>query len=166
VEIERRFLCRAPDPGLLAGADRRHEIVQGYLTRHDPAVRIRRRDARHFLTIKSGAGLVRQEVEVPVEDAGAAATLLAMAGDHVVEKTRHVLGRWELDVYHGALDGLVVAEAELVAPDEPLPPAPAGLVLLREVTHERGFTAQALAFLGPDEARAFVQQALRTVQAG
>ena len=71
---------------------------------------------------KSG-GLVasRQEYEypIPVDEAG---ELLALADGPLIDKTRHLVehGRktWEVDEFHGANTGLVVAEIELTREDE------------------------------------------------
>ena len=36
----------------------------------------------------------------------------------VIDKTRFIVGRWEVDEFHGHLDGLVVAEIELTDENE------------------------------------------------
>lgn len=158
IEIERRFLCRVVDAAALERAGRRTAIRQGYLTLGDPAVRIRWKDGAYLLTIKSGAGRVRREVEVRVgaEEGGA---LMEMAGAHRLEKVRYAVGRWEIDVFGGKLDGLVLAEAELHREDERLPDPPACIELLREVTDDGAFTNQRLAQLGAAEAARFVRAA-------
>lgn len=158
IEIERRFLCRVADEGVLRRARRASLIRQGYLTGGEPAVRIRERDGRHTLTVKAGRGRVRREVELPVEPE-AGAELLAMAGERRLEKTRYELDRWEVDVFQGKLRGLVLAEIELEREDERLPEPPEGVVLLREVTEEGRFTNQNLAMLGAGEAARLVRKA-------
>lgn len=157
IEIERRFLARVAGPAALRDAQA-SEIRQGYLSLDEPAVRIRRRGPGWVLTVKAGRGLVRREVEVEVS-AEAGEALMEIAGAHVLEKTRHVLGRWEVDVFTGKLEGLVVAEAELRDADEPLPPAPAGIRLLREITDDGAWTNQRLAALDEVAARALVEAA-------
>ncbi len=56
------------------------------------------------------------EYESPVADAEA---MLRLCGEMVVEKTRHIvpwLGHnWEVDVYRGVLEGVVIAEIELAS---------------------------------------------------
>nr|PZN91034.1 MAG: adenylate cyclase [bacterium] len=158
IEIERRFLCRVADTAALEREGRRMAIQQGYLTLGAPTVRIRQKDGAYLLTIKSGSGRVRQEVEVPVGSAEGE-TLMAMAGEHRLEKVRYAVGRWEIDIYGDKLAGLVLAEVELEHEDEPLPPPPAWLELAREVTDDPAFTNQRLARLGPDEAARFVREA-------
>ncbi|HUH13312.1 MAG TPA: hypothetical protein VMK65_09390 [Longimicrobiales bacterium] len=162
VEVERRFLCRAEGP-LLEAADARISMLQGYLSGGRVSVRVRREGDAWRLTCKRGSGRVREEVEVPLPaDAGEA--LLRMAGDVRVEKTRYRVGRWEVDVYGGALEGIVVAECELFSADEPLPPAPEGLHLLREVTDH--LTAHALARVSPARAHLKVRRLLEDAGGG
>ena len=123
LEIERKFKVlpswRPKDAG--------STIAQGYLTR-DPkrTVRVRLLDAHGFLTIKGethGCTRAEYEYEIPAEDARA---LLALSDRPPVEKTRYpedIFGMcWEIDVFHGANEGLIVAEVEL-------PDAAAHLVL-------------------------------------
>lgn len=155
IEIERRFLCRVLEPDALQTAARRSEIRQGYLSRGEPAVRIRARDGQYLLTIKAGRGRVRREVEVPVDEEAARA-LFDIAGDRQLEKVRYVIDRWEIDVFRGPLEGLVIAEVELDTPDEPLPRTPPGITLIREVTDDPAFTNQHLASLTPESARRLV----------
>ena len=157
MEIERRFLCRQVSPGAFEHAERRSIIRQGYLTVSDPAVRIRQQDDAFLLAVKSGEGLVRREVEFPVEPA-VAHELMAIAGDRQVEKVRWRLGRWEIDVFRGKLEGLLIAEVELQSEDEPLPEPPPGITLVREITGERRFTNQCLAQLSTAEAARLVRE--------
>ncbi len=116
IEIERKFRVLTYDPSRLTGGD---HIRQGYLC-HAPAVRVRIRADSATLTIK-GPGLASRaefEYAIPVADAE---ELLALCAD-VLVKTRYVVGPLEIDVFEGALEGLVIAEAEGVRPDEPLDP--------------------------------------------
>lgn len=126
LEIERRFLVSGD--GWRHGAEP-GAVVQGYLST-DPrrVVRVRLADGGAFLTVKGPAdGPVRAEFEytVPPEDAR---ELLALCGGDVVEKLRWRLrhgGRdWVVDEFGGANRGLVLAEIELEAADQPfaLPP--------------------------------------------
>ncbi len=121
-EIERKFLVRSP---AWRGKSRREiEIVQGYLsTDADRTIRVRICDDRAVLTIKGRPqGLVRREFEyeIPVEDAR---QLLAdFCEGQLIEKRRYEVPvdthLWEVDVFSGANQGLVVAEVELSRPDE------------------------------------------------
>lgn len=156
-EIERQFLCRPVTSEALGGAREVVRIRQGYLTTDDPAVRVRLRNDDWILGVKAGHGLVREEVEVAV-DGEAGRTLMGIAGDRRLEKTRYLLGPWELDVFDGKLEGLVVLEIELEREDAPTPPLPPGIDVIREVTGRPGYRNQALAGLSPTEARRFVDE--------
>lgn len=114
VEIERKFTVRPDFCPQGVGT----EMAQGYLSR-DPqrTVRVRLAGGRGYLTVKGETrGMVRAEYEyeIPPSDARA---MLALCDPPLVEKTRYVVDaagrRWEVDVFHGANDGLVVAEVEL-----------------------------------------------------
>lgn len=122
LEIERKFLVKDK---IVFGeiADKKSEIAQGYLSVNpDATVRVRRIDDSAVLTVKSrNRGACRREWEyaIPVEDA---IEMLSLPGIKVLSKTRYYLERgghvWEIDVFHGALEGLVLAEVELDSPDE------------------------------------------------
>lgn len=114
-EIERKFLVR--DPSVVEGLQGTR-IAQGYLA-HAPeaTVRVRIRDDQAFLTVKGLThGVRRSEFEypVPVEDAR---EMLELCPAGRIEKTRYELPIgahvWEIDVFHGDNDGLVLAEVEL-----------------------------------------------------
>ena len=126
IEIERKFLVK--NNQWRAGAIGT-ELRQGYLAR-DPerAVRVRISSDRAWINIKGptqGTSRPEFEYEIPLADAG---ELLALSIDPPIEKTRYVIEheghRWELDEFHGANAGLLVAEVELITEDAtfPLPP--------------------------------------------
>ena len=128
VEIERKFLMdRVPD-----GLDDHPsaEIEQGYLAITDEVeVRVRRYGEQSFLTVKSGGGEVRVEEEIEI-DARRFAALWPLTDNRRIEKRRYRIpagGRTiELDVYHGRLSGLLVAEIEFDSPEAAaafIPPA-------------------------------------------
>jgi adenylate cyclase len=122
VEIERKFLVR--DRSVLDGSTG-VRYRQGYLTRvPERTVRVRLAGDRGFLTIKgrsSGASRAEFEYEIPVADAEA---LLALCEPPLIDKTRHRLAAgsltWEIDVFHGENDGLIVAEVELESSEQAL----------------------------------------------
>ena len=98
-------------------------IVQGYLARGNVTVRARVRGERAYLTIKGRSqGLARSEFEYEIPVPDAEAMLGELADGPVVEKTRHLIDvgghTWELDVFAGANEGLVMAEIELADPEE------------------------------------------------
>lgn len=119
VEIERKFKVKEHFRPTGVGI----EMAQGYLSR-DPrrTVRIRIAGIQGFLTIKGetcGATRSEYEYEIPAEEAR---ELLALCDTPLVEKTRYVEmfcgKRWEVDIFHGANEGLRVAEIELTAEAE------------------------------------------------
>lgn len=124
-EIERKFLVL--DTSWQQQSTERHYLRQGYLTRTEngckSSVRVRISDTEAWLNIKSSTlGIRRLEYEygIPLEDAREILDKLAQG--QVLEKTRYLIPyqghSWELDVFHGANEGLVVAEIELVHEDE------------------------------------------------
>lgn len=121
LEIERKFLLKnASWRGLVTQSSR---ISQAYLCGNQRAsIRVRVAGDDATLNIKSATlGISRLEYgyAIPVQDAR---ELLERLGGDVVEKTRHLVpvGRhvFEIDEFHGANQGLVVAEVELAEPDE------------------------------------------------
>jgi adenylate cyclase len=120
VEVERKWLVPEMPPEALGGPPP-DTIQQGYLTiGNDGAeTRVRRRGAQCSLTVKSGTGMVRAETEITITSEQFERLWPATAGARV-EKERHTLdvdGRViELDVYGGALRGLMVAEVEFDDP--------------------------------------------------
>lgn len=115
IEIERKFLVRSE--GFRGGA-RAVSIRQGYLARTEEiVVRVRLADELATLTIKGKpTGITTPEFEyaIPREHA---ISLLALCGEATIEKTRysvrHLDHVWEVDVFAGANDGLMLAEIEL-----------------------------------------------------
>ena len=110
-EIERKWRVRKPPIPLPAGK----AIRQGYLAVGGQEVRIRQKGDAYRLTVKQGRGLIRQEHEIALTEAQFESLWPATDGRRV-EKTRckmaHEGRTVELDVYGGALEGLMVAEVE------------------------------------------------------
>ncbi len=114
VEIERKFLVdRLPD-----GLDDHPsaEIEQGYLAiTNEVEVRVRRYGEQAFLTVKSGGDEVRIEEEIEI-DARRFVALWPLTDNRRIQKRRYRIPDGdltiELDVYHGRLSGLRVAEVE------------------------------------------------------
>ena len=120
-EIERKYLVnldawKAQDEGI--------HFKQGYLNaQKERVVRVRIEGNRAKLTIKGvTTGVTRSEFEydIPVDDA--AILLDNLCEQPLIDKHRHkeVHGgkTWEIDVFHGLNQGLVVAEIELNSEDE------------------------------------------------
>jgi adenylate cyclase len=122
IEIERKFLVSHDGWRNLAARVRR--IRQGYLASGEKAgVRVRCVDGKEgSLTVKTAvAGAVRGEFEFPIPFEEAEA-LLGLCEGVVIEKLRHDVPfggvNWEIDVFKGANEGLVVAEVELESEDQ------------------------------------------------
>jgi len=117
IEIERKFLVLGDSWKSEVVGEKK--LVQGYLANQARAsVRVRIGGGKAHLNIKSLTLGVRRsefEYEIPVADAEAMLANLVMGP--CLEKTRYEVehgGRtWEIDVFHGANEGLVVAELEL-----------------------------------------------------
>ena len=151
MEVERKYLLSARPDGLDAHESGRLE--QGYLAL-DPAgaeVRVRRKGAKHTLTVKTGAGLARGEEEVTL-DAADFARLWPLTEGRRVLKTRYLVPldgglTAEVDVYEGEHAGLLTAEVEFpseAASDGFTPPDWLG----REVTGDKRYANQTLALRG------------------
>ena len=115
-EIEHKYLVN--DDSYKKMAVKKVEIRQGYLSRlPERTVRVRTRDKQGFLTVKGknhGDTRLEFEYEIPYEDA---CEMLALCEPGMIEKTRWLVKFdglvWEVDEYHGAREGLTVAEVEI-----------------------------------------------------
>lgn len=118
-EIERKFLLK---PGRWQPAGPGRRMAQGYLSRDpDRTVRVRVVGEDAYMTVKSRrSGISRTEIEfsIPLEHAR---DLLPLCHQPLIDKTRYEVLHdgmlWEVDVFHGANEGLIVAEIELPTED-------------------------------------------------
>ncbi|WP_085885852.1 CYTH domain-containing protein [Oceanibacterium hippocampi] len=116
IEIERKFLVAGD--GWRSLADSGTVISQGYLAEQGTlSIRIRRYGERGILTIKKGQDARRRmEFEYDVPLAEAEQMLQELCPSPPLSKTRYRVphdGRtWEVDVFHGVNEGLVMAEIE------------------------------------------------------
>ncbi len=112
-EIERKFLVRS-DIDTSFASDCKH-IIQSYISvTPEATVRVRISDNDAYITIKGkNTGATRNEWEyaIPVEEA--MQMIEECAQTPVIDKTRYILGRWEIDIFHRSLSGLRLAEIEL-----------------------------------------------------
>ena len=129
-EIERKFLVTSD--AFLSQATRHYEIEQGYLCKEpSKTIRVRIRDARAFLTIKSGKmreGIAKFEWEREIELADAR-ELMNLCLPGAISKTRYIIPAapfegeercWEVDIFHsGTMSGKALAEIELGDENEP-----------------------------------------------
>ena len=119
-EIERKFLVKE-GPWREAAAD---TYRQGYLsTVKERTVRVRTINDKGYLTVKGisvGASRLEFEYEIPVADAGE--LLDNLCEKPLIEKQRYKLDHggltWEIDVFFGDNEGLIVAEVELQSEDQ------------------------------------------------
>jgi adenylate cyclase len=120
-EIERKSLVDVqklpplPSPAI---------IKQGYIPAQNATVRVRLSNDQAFLTLKGRAtGLTRSEFEYPVPVADAEAMLQELCVQPYIDKKRYLIEyeghTWELDIFEGANEGLVIAEIELESEHEP-----------------------------------------------
>ena len=120
-EIERKFLIDISGIESIGSGSR---IKQGYISTTDnTAVRIRVTGADAYLTLKGenqGATRPEFEYEIPIEDANE--IIKELCSGPVIDKTRYLVEygshTWEIDVFHGDNDGLIVAEVELESETE------------------------------------------------
>jgi len=140
-EIERKFLVL--NDRWRARASEGTFYRQGYLCMEKRrAVRVRLFGNQGFISVKSQEekGIIRREFEyeIPLDDAEE--MIEALCDRPPVDKIRNVVeqagARWEVDVFEGENQGLVVAEIELESEDQPFQlPDWAG----REVTHDERY---------------------------
>ena len=142
LEIERKFLVVGEFKNLATSST---HIAQGYIASgNGRTVRVRIRGDKGYLTIKGPsdqAGLARFEWAKEITLAEAKA-LMTICEPGIIEKTRWLVpsedGKhtWEVDVFEGENEGLIMAEIELESEDDVVEkPAFIG----KEVTGDRRF---------------------------
>lgn len=120
-EIERKFLI---DISGIESMDSGTQIKQGYISTTDnTAVRVRVSGEVAYLTLKGenkGATRSEFEYEIPIKDANE--IIEELCTGPIIDKTRYLVVHgahtWEVDVFHGDNDGLIVAEVELESESE------------------------------------------------
>jgi CYTH domain-containing protein len=144
-EIERKFLVIGE--AWRDQAVRSERLVDGLLaTSEGRKVRVRLTDTRATLAIKTAKrGRSRLEFEYDIPRADAEQLIATECGRKVLSKTRHHVPfkgfTWEVDVYDGLLEGVVLAEVEMESADQD-PPLPAWVG--REVTDDPAFRKRSL----------------------
>lgn len=113
MEIERKYLVSRLPAGLSHFPCR--QIEQGYLCT-EPVVRIRRQDDDYWLTYKSKGLMVREEYNLPLTRESYE-HLRTKTDGLILSKTRYMIplenGLFaELDLFHGAYEGLRLVEVE------------------------------------------------------
>ena len=117
MEIERKFLVKQLPENLESYSHSR--LTQSYISR-SPVIRLRKiekeNQASYVLTIKSGGLAVRQEFELPLQEADYARLFQKVEG-RVLQKVRYLIPledgyTAELDRFEGELEGLLLVEVE------------------------------------------------------
>ena len=122
IEIERKYLVI--NDKWKDSVESESAMKQGYLATVDNAsIRVRVANGKAFLNIKSATlGIKRSEYEyqIPLQDGEE--MLANLTSGAVIDKVRYKVRcgdhLWDLDLFHGDNEGLVVAEVELDAEDE------------------------------------------------
>lgn len=139
-EIERKFLIKESEWEKLDKPGGK-QLRQGYiLTDPNKTIRVRIAGKTAWLTIKGisvGASRLEFEYEIPLQEGN---ELLDNFSEAELEKVRYEITYkqklWEIDVFAGDNEGLIVAEIELLSEDEKfeLPDWVA-----EEVTHDKKY---------------------------
>lgn len=138
IEIERKYTVK--DTDFLSENYKSEKIVQGYLsTDPDRVVRVRVKGDKGFITIKgksssSGISRLEWEKEISVTEV---MDLIPLCLPGVINKTRYIVPyknqKFEVDIFYGENEGLVIAELELKTEDQPIE-LPSWIAT--EVTHD------------------------------
>lgn len=123
IEIERKFLVQNTD--FITLATSKNRIVQGYLSSNpERTVRVRIKGDKGFLTIKgqgnhSGTTRLEWETEIKLHEAE---QLLSLCEKGIIDKIRYEIpvGNhvFEVDIFSGENQGLIMAEIELMDENE------------------------------------------------
>lgn len=138
MEIERKYLVTTPPK--LDSAVAVKKIEQGYVST-SPVIRIRRANDAYFLTCKGQGLMAREEFELGISVADYE-HLRTKLDTPLITKTRYLFSlppyTVEMDIFEGALAGLILAEVEFPTQKEAdgfTPPAWFG----KDVTMDRRF---------------------------
>jgi CYTH domain-containing protein len=148
IEIERKFLVTSTD--FIKESNTQNRIVQGYLSSvPERTVRVRIKGDKGFLTIKgksstSGMSRLEWEKEITVEEA---AQLIPLCEAGVIDKVRYEIpiGKhvYEVDVFSGENQGLILAEIELQSETESFDkPNWLGLEVTNDSRYYKAFLSQ------------------------
>jgi len=122
LEIEHKFLVA--NDTWRSQVQKSSLFKQGYLTRDGHcSIRVRLAEGQAWLNIKSATpGTTRLEYDFGIPYQEADALLETLCTKPLIEKTRHYVTygahTWEIDEFHGANAGLIVAEIELQSEGE------------------------------------------------
>lgn len=144
IEIERKFLVNKDQ---WPRSEDRVQMRQGYLAQQGNLVcRVRQKNDEFYLSVKAAIDNLSSydyEYLIPKEDGET--MLNKLCDQEAVFKTRHLVKQgdlvWEIDEFHDANDGLVVAEIELPSADHPFE-SPDWLA--EEISDDKRYTNYAL----------------------
>lgn len=160
MEIERKFLVKYVLDNISEYVH--HEVSQGYIYT-SPVIRIRRSDDRFYLTVKSDGFLKREEFEIDITEEAFKDLSLKCEGN-IISKTRYKIPledglTAELDVFHGAFEGLMYVEVEF-----PTEEAANSFIVPdyfgRDVTESEGYQNSTLSAMDKDEIRRFLENVI------
>lgn len=119
MEIERKFIPKQLPDHLEQYPYR--EIEQGYLCT-SPTIRIRKMDDSYFLTYKTSGMMAHEEYEMPLSKEGYL-HLRPKTDGILITKRRYFIPldethTIELDIFHGHLEGITLAEVEFASVEE------------------------------------------------
>jgi adenylate cyclase len=119
VETERKFLVRG---GFQHLAIRKNHIIQAYFsTNPERTIRLRIAGEKGIITFKSSRDKEsfsrnEWEFEIPLKDAD---EMIKICLPGIIDKTRYYIPSghhtFEVDVFHGKNEGLIIAEIELLS---------------------------------------------------
>ncbi|MEC4112749.1 CYTH domain-containing protein [Myroides pelagicus] len=123
IEIERKFLVKSND--FISKSYKKSKITQGYLNSNsNRTVRVRIKGNHGYITVKGKsnlAGTSRFEWEKEI-DINEVEQLIHLCEDFVIDKTRYLVDfkghTFEVDIFHGNNEGLILAEIELTNENE------------------------------------------------
>lgn len=150
MEIERKFLIKQIPVNL--NEYPYEEIEQGYLNT-TPVLRIRRKNDSYIFTYKSAGLMSREEIELPLSKE-AYEHLIPKCDGNLITKTRYRIPEEhgytiELDIFHGCLEGLIMAEVEFPSEEAALAfPVPDWFTC--EVTYESTFHNSQMITVNPE----------------
>lgn len=117
MEIERKFtIKKLPDLNNYPFVN----ISQAYIST-EPVIRARKKNNDYILTVKGEGLMCREEHELSLTKTSFE-HLLSKADGNIISKDRYLIpdGKYtiELDVFKGALEGLIIAEVEFPSVEE------------------------------------------------
>lgn len=150
MEIERKFLIKQIPVNL--NEYPYEKIEQGYLNT-TPVLRIRHKNDSYIFTYKSAGLMSREEIELPLSKE-AYEHLIPKCDGNLITKTRYRIPEEhgytiELDIFHGCLEGLIMAEVEFPSEEAALAfPVPDWFTC--EVTYESTFHNSQMITVNPE----------------